>query len=64
MHNVEEILDHRWRKGTEQREYLVRWEGFPAKYNSWVSEDSMASCSLLEQYKRAKRFKKGSAKGH
>lgn len=33
---VEEVLKHRTNRSTGLREVLVKWKGWPAKFNSWV----------------------------
>jgi len=39
VYKIEKILRHRRRNG--KLEYLVRWEGFDAQHDSWVSEDDV-----------------------
>ncbi len=56
VYEVDKILSHRWRAGTEEREYFVSWAGWPKSNNSWVSETSMGQCSLLPEYKRRQRI--------
>ena len=33
---VEEVLKHRTNRSAGLREVLVKWKGWPAKFNSWV----------------------------
>lgn len=41
IYTVEALLKSRVRKskGTEYKEYLVKWKGYTSKYNTWVSSD-------------------------
>ncbi|KAI8500863.1 hypothetical protein Bbelb_216810 [Branchiostoma belcheri] len=41
IYQVEVVLDKR-RRG-KKTEYLVKWKGYPSKFNSWVREEDMAS---------------------
>ena len=36
MYKVEDVIKSRKRKG--KNEYLVKWVGYPAEFNSWVSD--------------------------
>ena len=38
---VEKVLRHRTRRG--QKELLVRWRGWPAKYDSWISAEDVSA---------------------
>jgi Integrase core domain/Chromo (CHRromatin Organisation MOdifier) domain len=38
---IERVLKRRVNKSTGARECLVKWEGWPDSYNSWVAESSM-----------------------
>ena len=40
---VEKIIRKRKRRGRE--EYLVKYEGWPAAYNSWVEKDDIQNIS-------------------
>ena len=35
------ILSSRWNRNKKQREYLVRWIGYPDKFNSYITIDDM-----------------------
>jgi hypothetical protein len=50
--DVEKILDVRVNSATNLPEYLVKWEGFSAKYNSWRTENDLAQCALLPLFKQ------------
>jgi hypothetical protein len=52
---VEQIVDSRTRKG--QKQYLVKWEGWPDNYNSWEPDEHLAhSQDMIHAYEtRAKR---------
>lgn len=45
---VEAILSHR--KGRHGREYLVKWEGYPASDNSWVEKTNFRDTEIIEEY--------------
>ena len=36
-----------------EREYLVRWEGFTERANSWMTEEMLDSPQLVNEYFRA-----------
>jgi len=36
---VEKILRRRTNPKTKKREFLIKWQGWPAKFNSWITED-------------------------
>ncbi|MEW8544398.1 MAG: chromo domain-containing protein, partial [Candidatus Thiodiazotropha sp.] len=38
---VEKVLQTRTRRG--QKQLLVRWRGWPAKYDSWVGEEDVSA---------------------
>jgi len=35
------VLSSRWNRAKKQREYLVRWVGYPDKFNSYITIDDM-----------------------
>ncbi|XP_028417823.1 uncharacterized protein LOC114542487 [Dendronephthya gigantea] len=41
IYQIEKVLKTRLRKG--QKEYLVKWLGFPSEQNSWVTESDMVT---------------------
>ena len=43
---VEKVLRHRTRRG--QKELLVRWRGWPAKYDSWISAEDVSALSTSD----------------
>ena len=56
-HEVEEILGHRMRRmrrgHTSQREFLIKWKGYPAYDASWKPESHLDSApDMLESYKK------------
>ena len=44
---VEKILSHRKNPDTNQKEYLVKWEGFEDDENEWLSEDAFDDFRLF-----------------
>jgi hypothetical protein len=64
-YEVERILEHRKRKG--QKEYFVKWKGWPDSYNQWEPEENLINApDVLRDYHasearpRRKRCKVGS----
>jgi chromobox protein 5 len=48
-YKVETILEHRKRKG--QKEYFVKWKGWPNSYNQWEPEENLAGApDVLRDY--------------
>ena len=49
---VEKVLKKRRRRG--KTEYLVKFEGWPSRFNSWVSSDNIQSIDNItfERYTR------------
>ncbi len=48
---IEEVKDKAIIKGTIH--YLVKWEGWPTKYNQWIPEEDMDNAlGAIRQYKR------------
>lgn len=43
----EEILKQRIRKGQEQPEYLVKWEGYAASESTWELHENIASSETV-----------------
>ena len=52
---VEDILDHQGEG--DKVKYLVKWEDWPAEYNTWEPPENLANAQrLLQSYwRRAKR---------
>ena len=53
---IEEVKD----KATIKRKiyYLVKWEGWPTKYNQQINEDAIGSAQeAIRRYKRTKKKK-------
>ena len=57
-YEVEEILDQRFHNNENQ--YLVKWKGYTARYNSWVTTEDLNAPDLLSKFKRQQ---KGMASG-
>ncbi|KAJ8291727.1 Retrovirus-related Pol polyprotein from transposon 297 [Rhodotorula toruloides] len=63
---VEKVLDQRAvkpRRGqkdkTRKKEFLVKWEGYPEKYNRWVLEDDLQNAKeALQDYFESRRLSK------
>lgn len=47
--NVEEIITHKNRPGS-QRKYLVKWEGWDSRYNSWIDAADFCTDALPQAY--------------
>ncbi|KAK4291002.1 hypothetical protein Pmani_036134 [Petrolisthes manimaculis] len=54
---VEKILDVREKKG--KKDYLVKWVGYNAKYNTWEPQDNLTNCAKLIQTFNSQSKKKG-----
>ena len=52
VHTVERFLDHRTRRGRLQ--YLVKWRGFDASYNTWEPESSFFDRASITIYWRGR----------
>lgn len=50
---VEMILNDRMVKG--QREYLVRWKGYTAKYDLWVKKKDLSCSKILKEYMKMRK---------
>ena len=48
---VGERIDRRSR-GRGQPQWLIRWKGFGAEYNSWVNKDAVFTPNLVRQFKQ------------
>ena len=48
VYEVKRVLDHRGEPG--QYEYLVRWEGFGAGDDSWISQDNFQDTACITKY--------------
>jgi hypothetical protein len=43
--------------------YLVKWEGWPTKYNQWILEEDMDNIRLaIQHYKKARAKARAKAK--
>ncbi|XP_077979724.1 uncharacterized protein LOC144435054 [Glandiceps talaboti] len=61
VYEAERLLKKRIRKGTV--EYLVKWQGWTAKYNTWEPEENILDPKLVEQFiRRCKRREAREAK--
>jgi hypothetical protein len=55
-YEVEEVKDEQIKAGHVR--YLVKWLGWPSKYNQWVLEADMANAaSKIRSFKRSKKRK-------
>lgn len=45
---AEKILKERTRKGN--KEYLIKWKGWSAKWNSWEPQDNILDPWLLQEF--------------
>ena len=45
VYHIEKIIQTRGNGKNKQR--LVKWEGWPSKFNSWVSDNELKNCSTL-----------------
>ena len=41
IYDADRVLDHRTNPSTKRREYLIRWSGFSAEFDSWQTEQSL-----------------------
>ena len=50
IYDADRVLDHRTNPSTKRREYLIRWSGFSAEFDSWQTEQSIRDTPLLSEY--------------
>jgi hypothetical protein len=55
-YHVEAILGHRHQTGRRsQRQYLIKWQGYPAEHNTWERESDLTHCrDILMSYHASK----------
>ncbi|XP_072044104.1 uncharacterized protein [Amphiura filiformis] len=53
------ILKRRWRKGRAQ--YLVKWKGWPCRYNTWEPEEHILDFQLIRIFEQKRKLKKDKA---
>ncbi|KRY28320.1 NAD(P)H-hydrate epimerase, partial [Trichinella spiralis] len=53
IYTAECIMNERKRKG--KKEYLVRWEGYSEKYDTWEPASHILGYELLQEYNEAKK---------
>ena len=46
---VEKVVDMRYRMGTD-KEYLLKWKGYPASENTWEPEDHLNCPRLVKEF--------------
>lgn len=51
--NVERILNHKQVGGKQK--FLVKWENYDNRHNSWVNEKDLHCNKLLQQYLKSKK---------
>ena len=47
---VAEILDHQLVPGTDERKFLIRWQGHGPEHNSWEPESEVGKLELYTSY--------------
>ena len=50
IYDADRVLAHRTNQLTKRREFLIRWSGFSADFDSWQSEQSIRDTPLLPEY--------------
>lgn len=60
IYNVECIVKHKNRPSG--RTYLVKWEGWPSNYNSWVKREDFCTDDLPAAYEQALREQREEAR--
>ena len=53
-YEVDEIIRHRTKGRTKEKEYFVSWKGYPASENSWVKKRDLHAPDLLREYHRTR----------
>ena len=54
-YEVNEIIRHRTKGQSKEKEYFVSWIGYPASENSWVKAKDLHTPELLAEYHRTRR---------
>ncbi|RIA95978.1 hypothetical protein C1645_733603 [Glomus cerebriforme] len=52
-YNVEKILDHKFNK-EGKLQYLLKWEGWSSKYNTWENQENVFADKLIKKYWKKK----------
>lgn len=54
-YEVNEIIRHRTKGRSKEKEYFVSWIGYPTSENSWVKAKDLHAPELLAEYHRTRR---------
>jgi hypothetical protein len=57
---LDQILDSRWKQGTEQKEYLCKWFGYDENEATWHEADELFKCPIKIHHYETKGMQTGS----
>jgi len=57
---LDQILDSRWKQGTDQKEYLCKWFGYDENEATWHDADELFKCSIKIHHYETKGMQTGS----
>jgi hypothetical protein len=57
---LDQILDSRWKQGTEQKEYLCKWFGYDEDKATWHDADELFKCYMKIHHYETKGMQTGS----